>query len=246
MLVGENVHVAAQAPLVLLEPIEQPAPATPGERVSFGSLSPSADAAPDPCRENLRRMEWLVLGYDIDAVEVRRTIDDLHGQCSDLLACDPALIPGEHRLLGMFADLRAVSRPHDQDQEPGSEPLQSPQEHLHAWLRSLDADAEVLPPRFAAALRRALVNYGIDSLERTPALEEAGYRLFLSQQRAEIARTAIVAILDRRLRMPTSLSVTWARTSGRFSTGSRSRSKAVTPSSPTWRARSASATSTSP
>ena len=30
-------------------------------------------------------------------------------------------------------------------------------------------------------------------------MEEACYRLFLSQQRAEIARTAIVAILDRRL-----------------------------------------------
>ena len=102
----------------------------------------------------------------------------------------------------MFADLRAVSRPRhgDQDAGPSSpESLQSPQEHLHAWLRSLDADTEALPPRFIAALQRALANYGIDSLERTPALEEAGYRLFLSQQRAEIARTAIVAILDRRL-----------------------------------------------
>ena len=35
VLVGENVHVAAQAPLVVLEPIEQPAPTTPGERLSF-------------------------------------------------------------------------------------------------------------------------------------------------------------------------------------------------------------------
>ena len=199
VLVGENVHVAAQAPLVVLEPIEQPAPTKPGERLSFVPLTHSADAAPDPCRENLRRMEWLVLGYDIDTAEVRRTIDDLHGQCADLLACDPALIPGEHRLLGMFADLSAVSRPHHGDQESGSEPLQSPQEHFHAWLRSLDADAERLPARFTAALQRALANYGIDSLERTPALEEACYRLFLSQQRAGIARTAIVAILDRRL-----------------------------------------------
>ena len=56
-----------------------------------------------------------------------------------------------------------------------------------------------LPPRFTAALCRALAHYGIDSLERTAALEEACYRLFLSKQRAEIARTAIVAILDRRL-----------------------------------------------
>jgi len=202
VLVDENVHVAAQAPLVVLEPIEQPTRATPGDRLSFVSLTQSPGAPPDPCRENLRRMEWLVLGYDVDRAEVQRTIDDLHGQCADLLSCDPALIPGEHRLLGMFADLRAVTRTQhgDQDLTPAlAEPLLSPQEHLHAWLRSLDADAEGLPPRFVAALRRALANYGVDSLERTPALEDACYRLFLSQQRAETARTALVAILDRRL-----------------------------------------------
>jgi acetyl/propionyl-CoA carboxylase alpha subunit len=197
--VGDNVHVGAQAPLVALEAIEQPAEAPRGERVSFASLAASGDAAPDPCRENLRRMEWLLLGYDIGAAEVQRVIADLHGQCADLLACDPALIPGEHQLLGMFADLRAVSRPDRGEHEPESEPLQSPQEHLHAWLHSLDADAEGLPARFIAVLRRALAHYGIDTLERTPGLEEACYRLFLSQQRAEIARAEIVAILDRRL-----------------------------------------------
>jgi acetyl/propionyl-CoA carboxylase alpha subunit/acetyl-CoA carboxylase carboxyltransferase component len=205
VLVDENVHVAAQAPLIVLEPTEQRARGTSGEHLTFVSLTQSPDAPPDPCRENLRRMERLVLGYDIDSAEVQRTIDDLHGQCADLLACDPALIPGEHRLLAMFADLRAVSRPHHGDEDWGPpapaspESLQSPQEHLHAWLRSLDAGAEGLPARFTAALQRALGNYGIDSLERTPALEDACYRLFLSQQRAETARTAIVAILDRRL-----------------------------------------------
>ncbi|MGZ4182639.1 MAG: carboxyl transferase domain-containing protein [Solirubrobacteraceae bacterium] len=195
---GENEYVAAQAPLVGIEAIGHGTQAPPGERLSFAALAPSSEQAPDRCRENLRRMEWLVLGYDIDAAEVERTIADLHGQCADLLACDPALIPGEHRLLGMFADLRAVSRPEGVDQEPESEPLRSPQEQLNAWLRSLDAEAEGLPVRFRAALRRALSHYGIDSLERTPALEEACHRLFLAQQRAEIARTAIVAILDRR------------------------------------------------
>ncbi|MBV9001005.1 MAG: hypothetical protein JO304_18225, partial [Solirubrobacterales bacterium] len=196
---GENVHVGARAPLLALEAIEQGAAEPSGERLSFASLTAPGDVAPERCRENLRRMEWLVLGYDIGAAEVNRTISDLHGQCADPLACDPAWIPGEHRLLGMFADLRAVSRPHRSDQEQGSELLRSPQEHLHAWLRSLDAETEGLPARFTDGLRRALRHYGIDGLERTPRLEEAGYRLFLSGQRAEIARAAIVAILDRRL-----------------------------------------------
>lgn len=199
VLVGENVHVAAQTPLLALEAIEQTAQAPPGARLSFTSLIKAGQAATDRCRENLRQMEWLVLGYDIGEGEVQRTIGDLHGQCADLLACDPALIPGEHRLLGMFADLRAVSRPQREDGEAAAQLLQSPREHLHAWLRSLDAEAEGLPPSFTAALSRALAHYGIDGLERTPALEDACYRLFLSMQRAETARTAIVAILDRRL-----------------------------------------------
>ena len=197
VFVAENVHVGPHSPLLALEAIEQATNPPPGGRLSFESLTASGDDAPDPCRENLRRIEWLVLGYDIGAAEVERTVADLHGQCADLLACDPALIPGEHRLLGMFADLRALSRPDRVDPEPESELAQSPQEHLHAWLRSLDA--ETLPRWFTAALRRALGHYGIPSLERTPALEEACYRLFLSQRRAEIARTAIIAILDRRL-----------------------------------------------
>jgi acetyl/propionyl-CoA carboxylase alpha subunit/acetyl-CoA carboxylase carboxyltransferase component len=199
VLAGENFHVGARAPLVALEAIDQATTPPTGDRLSFASLAVPADGGPDPCRENLRRMEWLVLGYDIGEAEVGRMIADLHGECADLLACDPALIPGEHRLLGMFADLRALSRPLRGEHEPGTEVLGSPREHLHAWLRSLDADAEGLPPRFTAALLRALHHYGIDSLERTPRLEEACYRMFLSQQRAEIARTAIVAILDRRL-----------------------------------------------
>ena len=56
-----------------------------------------------------------------------------------------------------------------------------------------------MPERFVAELRRALSHYGIEGLDRTPELEEACYRLFLSQRRAEQVRMAIIALLDRRL-----------------------------------------------
>ena len=201
VFVGENVHVGAQAPLVALEAIEHATQAAAGASACRSRPLAAVGETPRPTPAGRTCAGWSGWCSATTSAprKCERTIADLHGQCADLLACDPALIPGEHRLLGMFADLRAVSRPDRGDQEPESEPLQSPQEHLHAWLRSLDAEAEGLPPRFIAALRRALAHYGIDSLERTPALEEACYRLFLSQQRAEIARTAIVAILDRRL-----------------------------------------------
>src|SRR6202043_554945 len=97
----------------------------------------------------LERLGWLVLGYDVPAAEARRILDGL-----GVAAPDPA---GERRLLELYADLRALSRPHAGDAAaPGS-----PQQHLHAFLRSLDADAEGLPDRFVANLERALAHYGI-------------------------------------------------------------------------------------
>ena len=133
----------------------------------------------------------MLLGYDVSGDEVRRalaTLRDGNGGAE--------LIAGEHRLLDVFTDVRALSRArHD----PERELLHSPQEYLHAFLRSLDAKAERLPDRFVSLLERALSHYGIDGLDRTPALEEACYRLFVSQDRADLARAAVMAILERRL-----------------------------------------------
>ena len=59
-------------PLVQLEPLEAAGDHGAETRVSFAGEEESPD--PDPsCRENLRRLEWLVLGYDVDADEGRRT-----------------------------------------------------------------------------------------------------------------------------------------------------------------------------
>ena len=57
----------------------------------------------------------------------------------------------------------------------------------------------------STSLERALRHYGVESLERTPALERACYRLFLSQERADASRAAVTAILDHRLERSESL-----------------------------------------
>jgi acetyl/propionyl-CoA carboxylase alpha subunit/acetyl-CoA carboxylase carboxyltransferase component len=175
VLVGSNVHVTAGRPLLQIDPLED-APREAGERVTFESAG--ADTS------ELERLKWLVLGYDVTGVEVLDA---------------PIDADGEHRLLELYADIRALGRPHAT--AGADEMLRSPQEYLHAFLRSLDAAAEGLPERFVAALERALAHYGISGLERTPALEEACHRLFLSQQRADTARTAVRAILSRRLEL---------------------------------------------
>ena len=173
VLVGSNVHVAAGRPLLQIDPLED-APQEAGERLTFESAE--ADTS------ELERLKWLVLGYDVTGVDVVGA------------PTDP---DGEKRLLELYADVRALGRPHTTGD--ADELLRSPQEYLHAFLRSLDAAAEGLPERFVAALERALAHYGISGLERTAALEEACHRLFLSQQRAGTARAAVRAILARRL-----------------------------------------------
>ena len=60
---------------------------------------------------------------------------------------------GERALLEVYADLRALSRPHPEEE---AQLLGSPQERLHAYLRTLDAKHEGLPERFVAGLERAL------------------------------------------------------------------------------------------
>jgi acetyl/propionyl-CoA carboxylase alpha subunit/acetyl-CoA carboxylase carboxyltransferase component len=199
VLVGPNTQVGARAPLVQIDELEAEHGQDGGERIEFGSDRAEPPETPERCEENLRRLEWLVLGYDVTDADVKRIIADLHGACSDL-SCSPKLIPGEHRLLRLFADLRALTRPrHEED--PEGELLHSPQEYLHAFLRSLDAESEGLPERFVALLARTLAHYGVAGLDRTPALEEACYRIALSQQRVAAQRSAIAAILDRRLEL---------------------------------------------
>jgi pyruvate/2-oxoglutarate dehydrogenase complex dihydrolipoamide acyltransferase (E2) component len=179
VLVSANAQVPAGKPLLQIEPLEDDAgPAEEGERVAF-------EDALEEGAGGLRRLEWLVLGYDFTPQEARRAIAAAEGD-----------VAGERALLDLYADVRTLNRPHangDHDE------LGSPQEHLHAFMRSLDAEAEGLPERYVAHLERALAHYGVESLDRTAALEEAAYRLFLSQQRAGIAREAVRAILAHHL-----------------------------------------------
>jgi acetyl/propionyl-CoA carboxylase alpha subunit/acetyl-CoA carboxylase carboxyltransferase component len=179
VLVGPNVQVGAQEPLLQLDPDgdEGEAAAGQGERIQF-----APDDSGEPA-DAIERLRWRILGYDGETV-------------------DPAALDGEPRelarLLSLYADIRAISRPrHDDEADVGS-----PLEHLHEYLRSLDAEAEGLPAAFVAQLERALAHYGVTGLERTPALEDACYRLFLATERAAAAQPAILAVLDRLLERP--------------------------------------------
>jgi acetyl/propionyl-CoA carboxylase alpha subunit/acetyl-CoA carboxylase carboxyltransferase component len=186
VLVSTNTHVAPGRPLLQIEPLEDGQSADEGDRLQFAGDAAQTDREPPL----LERLQWLVLGYDVPGDEARRILDGV-------LAA-PGDPDGELRLLQVYADLRSVSRPHSAHGDAGAD-APSPQQYLHAFMRSLDPAAEGLPDRFVGGLERALRHYGIDGLERTPGLEAASYRLFLSRQRAASASASVRGILERRL-----------------------------------------------
>lgn len=200
VLSGTNVQVDAGVALVQLEPVGAP---DVGDRAERATLSPAG--APDPaasaevrCRINGRLLEWLLLGYDVPDADLRRILDEQPELCRELGAAHPAVLETEHRILRLFADLRALTRHRDATTD-ADEVVRSPNEYLDEFLRSLDAEAEGLPERYVRLLERVVGAYGLTGLDRTPALEEAMFRVFRSLQRVEPQRTAVLAILGRRL-----------------------------------------------
>ena len=189
VLVSANVQVGPGRPLLEIEALEDAPGESAAERVTFAG-------AGRPMTGALERLCWLVLGFDVPPEAVRSALREV--------LASPVDLDGERRLLEVYADVRALTRPHVGESEV--ELVGSPQERLHAYLRSLDAEAEGLPDRFVEHLERALAHYGVDGLDRTPALQHAAYRLFLSQQRAEPARAAVRAVLSRHLERADELS----------------------------------------
>ena len=211
VLTGTNVQVPAHTPLLQLEAIEDEAAEQSAERVEFAAEPLEAG---DPRAAALDRLRWMLLGYDVSGDEVRRALAALREA-----EHDAELLAGEHRLLDVFTDVRALSRARTR---PGAraaaQPAGVPARVPALARREGRAAARALRQRCS---QRALSHYGVESLDRTPALEEACYRLFVSQERADLARAAVMAILDapagarRRARRPLS-----ATSSAACSTGS--------------------------
>ena len=208
VLVGRNVQLEAGAPVVRLEPEDESAEGQTDERVTFAHLA-GEDAGGDAearGRAALDAMRRLVLGYDVSA-------DLAQGLVAELDAADAAGGRDEARLvpagdadgrfeamlevLRIFADLTSLSRNRRIGDEEDRDDARASREYFHAYLRSLDVEAERLPDRFRDKLSRALAHYGVGELERSAALEEALYRIHLAQQRAPAQLPVVLALLER-------------------------------------------------
>jgi acetyl/propionyl-CoA carboxylase alpha subunit/acetyl-CoA carboxylase carboxyltransferase component len=200
--VAVGSQVEAGAPLLRLEPLDDSdaavgAAAAAGEAVEIDlPAEPSGLPAAARVAGYLGDLRGLLLGFDGTAEDRKRL---LAGYLSARAEAGDGPVPGEVELLTVFADLSELSRNRtDRDlleAEPNSA-VHSPREYFHSYLRSLDVERASLPEAFQGRLRRMLGHYGVTSLDRSPQLETAVFRIFLAQQRMN-ADAAVVSELLR-------------------------------------------------
>ena len=200
VITGSQVETGAA--LVKLEPIgdgaEESAPGTG----SGAALDLPAPAAGQPAAVRAARareaLTAVVLGYDVSPLDQGAALADYLAAREELRAEGVSVLADEMALLGTFADLAELSRNQPADEERHTElRVHSSREHFHTFLQSLDVERGGLPEQFRVRLLRVLRHYGVEDLDRTPALEESVFRIFLAQQRSAPEVALASAVLGR-------------------------------------------------
>ncbi|WP_425502275.1 carboxyl transferase domain-containing protein [Phytoactinopolyspora limicola] len=196
--VSVGSQVGTGTPLLRLEPLaDTDAGETPGTAAVDLDLptEPNGLSAEHRAQRALADLRSMVLGFDIDPHDDGQTLEGYLAARAEL---KHRPLPAEVDLLEVFADLSELSRNKPEGEETKAETrVRSPREHFHTYLQSLDADRAGLSDTFQGRLTRVLGHYGVDGLDRTPALEEAVFRIFLAQQRAGADAVVITALLQQ-------------------------------------------------
>ncbi len=198
VFVSPNTQVDAGAPLLRIGAAADGHDAATADesvrlRIEPGQLAPSGV---DATMSRLDVLRSLLLGFDV-ADRGDERVADQHRDDGSM--DDPDVRRRELGLLRIFADLCGLTRERrTADRDHGLE-ARSPLEHFNAYLRTLDADHEGLPDRFRTRLHDALAHYGVESLDRTTALEAAVHRIHRAARRRDEQLPVVEALLERRL-----------------------------------------------
>lgn len=199
MLVMTGSQVETMAPLVRLEPLGENAAeqVAPSCAVELPPHRADADAEPAARASRLRSdLSAALMGYDVDPATSALT--DYLVARDAVRSAGGDVLTGEIELIGLFADLAVLNRDRQACEQVSTElRIHSDREHFHRYLTTLDPERAVLPEQFVERLRTALGHYGVDSLERTPALENAVFRIFNAKKHGAANLSIVLGVLGR-------------------------------------------------
>jgi len=201
LLVSIGGQVETGTPVVRLEPVDEDDVTTPGERVvitpaqSLDLPVPPEETTATRGARYLDDLRSLVLGFDLAPGDAARSLADYQRARAELASTGQVPLDREIEVFSAFADLAELARNRPAEEDGADARVHSPREHFHAYLHSLDVDREHLPTGFRSRLARALAHYGVSDLERSPALEDAVFRIFLAQRTA--SDLVVIPLLQR-------------------------------------------------
>ncbi|MEV6520664.1 carboxyl transferase domain-containing protein [Longispora sp. NPDC051575] len=193
--VGSQVETGT--PLLRLEPLADNADLAAAEEPVDLDLAalPEASLA-DRLQHGLQELRGQLLGFDVDPQDDGGVLRDYLAARREAADAGQRPLAGEVALLTAFADLAELSRNRPAGEDIGGEGhLHSAREYFHSYLQSLDVERAALPEKFQRRLAKALSHYGVTTLDRTPELEAAVFRIFLALQRAVPDAAVVAAIL---------------------------------------------------
>ncbi|MGG5260638.1 carboxyl transferase domain-containing protein [Phycicoccus avicenniae] len=206
LLVATGSQVETGAALVRLEPTgdaaEVAAETADGADLDLPDGPDDADVAERVARGRAD-LSAMLLGYDLDPAHESRSLEAYLSARDELAGSGTSVVDEEMPLLEVFADLAELARNRPVGQETHVENrVHSPREHFRTFLQTLDPERGAMPADFVGRLERVLRHYGVESLDRTPDLEGAVFRVFLSQQRSTPEVAMATSILQRWLAEP--------------------------------------------
>jgi acetyl/propionyl-CoA carboxylase alpha subunit/acetyl-CoA carboxylase carboxyltransferase component len=206
LLVSTGSQVETGSPLLRLEPVLDDAAEAPSTSGGVDLQLPSAgeaSSAEDRLARGIADLSAMLLGYDLDPHDDGATLARYLAARDELAAEGRTAVGSELDLIRLFADFAELSRNRPADEELHTEnQVHSPKEHFYSYLRSLDIERGGLPDAFCVKLERVLGDYGLTSFDRTPALEDAVFRIFLAQRRTAPDVLIASSVLQRWLAEP--------------------------------------------
>ena len=201
LMVAPGGQVESGMPMVRLEPLSDGDGGTPAGTTDAAELDlPAPAGEPSPAVRAtalLADLRGLLLGFDGSPSERDEALAEYLTLRPKALAANPNLLRAELDAVTVFADLAELSRNRPAGEETSDVRVHSPREYFHSYLHSLDVDREHLPESFRDRMTQVLAHYGVGDLERTPALEEAVYRVFLAQQRSASDLSVVTSLLQQ-------------------------------------------------
>ncbi|PIE89631.1 MAG: carbamoyl-phosphate synthase subunit L [Acidobacteria bacterium] len=199
VLVRNYMQVPPQEPLILIEPDRQKQPMVDSGNITFDRFGPPIDSQQDTqqkCAQNMEELKSLIRGFDEDASEIKRLMEERSELCHFIPADDLTLMEKEDELLTIFVDFISLFRSDPSIETEG--PL-STQEYLLAFLVNPEEGMQLMPESFITKLKRALLHYDIQDIQPSPDLDFGLFRISKSHQRMAQQVAPILSILERRL-----------------------------------------------